>query len=213
MLTGWLTRKSVVSVVLHDAATSSHSLVVALSRRRDVVIIGFRSSSGLPTRLLGALDSDSTGHADSALRYSPKPADRIELVSESSSVDDSGRRETFTFLGEGEEEEDREAEGGGGTRTRTQPPPEDTTALESADERFSLEFFLLRASGEVTTPTSLEAALEASESLWVTPGLAELLLGEEEEASPKLRATLGSWATTDPAACAEAAAAAAAVPA
>ena len=195
-------------MVLHDAATSSHSLVVALSRRLDVVIIGFRScSSGLPTRLLGALESDSFGHADSAFRYSPNPADRIEQVSESSSVDDSRRGATFAFLGEGEEEEDREAEGGG-TRTRTEPPPEDTTVLELAAGRFSLEFFLLRASGEVTTPTSLEAALEASESLWVTPGL--LLLGEEEEASPKLRATLGSWATTDPADCAEAAAAAAA---
>ena len=68
--------------------------------------------------------------------------------------------------------------------------------------RFELFWFLLlRARGDVTTPTSLAV----SESLWVTPGCAErgklfdfpakLVLeeggGGEDEASPKLRATLG----------------------
>ena len=70
---------------------------------------------------------------------------------------------------------------------------------------------LLRARGDVTTPTSLQASV----SLWVTPGCefefefpAKLLSEEEaggglEEASPKLRATLmGLWPnipdTTDP---------------
>ena len=69
--------------------------------------------------------------------------------------------------------------------------------------RFELFLFLLlRARGDVTIPTSLAV----SESLWVTPGCAErgklfdfpakLVLeegaaGGEDEASPKLRATLG----------------------
>lgn len=58
---------------------------------------------------------------------------------------------------------------------------------------------LLRARGDVTTPTSLQASV----SLWVTPGcefefpapkLEEEAGGGLEEASPKLRATLmGLW--------------------
>ena len=85
LLTGWLTLKSVL--LLPAAASSSHSLVVDRSRRRDVVITVARgrpprSSAvilrscevdgfplrGLPPRLLGALESESRGHADSALR-------------------------------------------------------------------------------------------------------------------------------------------------
>ena len=70
----------------------------------------------------------------------------------------------------------------------------------AARRRFALLLLLLRARGDVTTPTSLQASV----SLWVTPGCAErgkqfdfpakLALeegGGEDEASPKLRATLG----------------------
>ena len=84
LLTGWLTLKSVR--LLPAAASSSHSLVVDRSRRRDVVITVARGRPrssgvilrslevnglplrGLPPRLLGALESESRGHADSALR-------------------------------------------------------------------------------------------------------------------------------------------------
>ena len=81
LLTGWLTLKSIL--FLPAAAISSHSLVVDLRRRRDVVIVvfGFPDGGtcdvslylgfplmGLPPRLLGALESDSRGQADSAFR-------------------------------------------------------------------------------------------------------------------------------------------------
>ena len=85
-MTGWLTLKSVL--FLPAATSSSHSLVVDLSLRRDVVIVVFGLASllhpvggtcvvsvylgfplmGLPPRLLGALESDSLGHADSAFK-------------------------------------------------------------------------------------------------------------------------------------------------
>ena len=82
-MTGRLTLKSVV-LFLPAAANSSHSLVVDLSRRREVVIVvgllsplmGLPGTSwdfpwdlmGLAPRLLGALESESLGHADSAFR-------------------------------------------------------------------------------------------------------------------------------------------------